>query len=189
MNRRRENIKFWYSTVIVSIAFTFLACFSHYVRHKPDGNAFRFLQSVVYYNNSPSTPRGIYIKIPMLWLARGDYVVYEPYEAVWDIASQRGWTKYGTPFLKRVRGLAGDEYRADLKDGFYVGNRYFGSIAILDGQGRLMPMHLGEYRVPPDNFLPVGENNSSFDGRYTGTVAKKNIRAKVIPLFTEAMIP
>lgn len=189
MNRRKENLKFWVSTMISSLILTLMACFSHYVKNMPDANTFRFLQSIVYYNNTPSTPRGIYIRVPMLWLQRGDYVIYEPYEAVWDIASERGWCKYGTPFLKRVRGLVGDKYSTDLKDGFYVNNKYFGSIIAIDGQGRLMPMHLGEYYVPPEEFLPVGESNASFDGRYTGTVARKNIRAKVVPLLTEAMIP
>lgn len=189
MDRRKENIKFWYSTVLVSVIVTLMACFSHYMKHEPDVNKFRILQSIVYCNNSPSTPRGIYLRIPMLWLGRGDYVVYEPYEAVGSLASSRGWCKEGTPFLKRVRGLAGDKYTVDIKDGFYVNNRYFGRIAILDVQGQLMPMHLGEYRVPPGEFLPVGENNSSFDGRYTGTVARKKIQAKVIPILTEAMMP
>lgn len=189
MNYRRENFKFWSFAVFLSVLMTVMSCFSHYVKNC-DTERFRIFSSYIFYNNSPSTPRGLYIKIPMLWLSRGDYVVYQPYEEVSAIAVERGWNKSrNTSFLKRVRGIAGDAYSSDLIDGFYVNGRYFGSITILDSKGQFMPMHLGSYHVPPDEFLPVGENSMSFDGRYTGTVSKRNIQAKVIPLLTEAMIP
>ena len=38
-------------------------------------------------------------------------------------------------------------------------------------------------------FLPIGTNPRSFDGRYTGTVPLKNIKARVIPLITGTWMP
>lgn len=190
MNYRRENFKFWIITILFSLLITFMSCFSHYAKICPNSDAFRILGSYIFYNASPSTPRGIYLRVPKLWLSRGDYVIYKPSKETSTIAFERGWNKRkNMSFLKRVRGLAGDTYSSDLMDGFYVNGRYFGSIAILDGKGNLMPMHLGSHHVPLGEFLPVGENTKSFDGRYTGTVPIENIQAKVIPLFTEAIIP
>ena len=190
MNYRRENFKFWIITTFFSLLMTFMSCFSHYAKVYPDTDMFRIFGSYIFYNTSPSTPRGIYIRVPMLWLARGDYVIYKPSREASAIAFERGWNKRkNMSFLKRVRGLSGDTYSTDIMNGFYVNGKYFGSIAILDGKGNLMPMHLGSHHVPLDEFLPVGENSMSFDGRYTGTVPIQNIQAKVIPLFTEAMIP
>lgn len=190
MEFRKENIRFWSMTIIFSLSMTLITCFSHYIKVNPDTDMFRICKSFVFYNKSPSIPRGIYLRVPRLWVTSGDYVIYSPPSDVTDIAFNRGWIKSKKiTFIKRVRGLAGDTYSADLTKGFCINNRFLGNIAIIDGKGRLMPMRLGEYHVPHNEFLPMGDNPASFDGRYTGTVPMDNIKAKVIPIFTEMMIP
>ena len=54
-----------------------------------------------------------------------------------------------------------------------------------DNQGRKMPVKEGVFIVGEKEFLPIGEDEHSFDGRYTGTVPLANIKSRVIPLITK----
>ena len=73
---------------------------------------------------------------------------------------------------------------------FCGGNgRYIGQAYPQDQEGRPMPEIRGSFLVPEEEFLPIGTNPRSFDGRYTGTVPLKNIKARVIPLITGTWMP
>lgn len=190
MSYRKENLKFWIMTIIFSFSVTTISCFGHYVNENQDSDSFRIFNSLIFYNASPSIPRGVYIRIPMLWIKNGDYVVYHPNKEATDIAFERSWIKSKhITFIKRVRGIQGDIYSIDINTGFYINGKYYGQISVCDGTGKAMPIHSGVHYVSQNEFLPVGESSMSFDGRYTGTVPLENIKAKVIPLFTEAMLP
>ena len=80
-------------TIIFSLSMTLITCFSHYIKVNPDTDMFRICKSFVFYNKSPSIPRGIYLRVPRLWLTSGDYVIYSPPSDVTDIAFNRGWIK------------------------------------------------------------------------------------------------
>lgn len=127
MEFRKENIRFWSMSIIFSLSMTLITCFSHYIKVNPDTDMFRICKSFVFYNKSPSIPRGIYLRVPRLWVTSGDYVIYSPQNDATDIAFNRGWIKSKKiTFIKRVRGLAGDTYSADLTNGFYINNRFLG---------------------------------------------------------------
>ena len=145
---------------------------------------------ILYYNHTDSLPRGLYLRMPQGELQDGDYVVFEPTEAITSVAYERGWLSPGVKFMKRVGAVAGESYEVELETlQFKANEKYIGQVYEEDREGRLMPKIRGKYVVPCGEFLPVGTNPRSFDGRYTGTVPLRNITAKVIPLITGSWMP
>ena len=129
---------------------------------------------VFYYNHTDSLPRGLYLRMPLRELQDGDYVVFEPTEAITSVAYERGWLSPGVRFLKQVGAVAGESYEIEPETLQFKGP---------------MPEIRGRFLVPEGEFLPIGTNPRSFDGRYTGTVPLKNITARVIPLLTGTWMP
>lgn len=130
-------------------------------------------------------PTGLYIRIPFETLADGDYVVFEPNEPAARFSVARGWMKPGGLFLKEIGALPGETYFINPETlQFYANEKYIGQVSLRDHEDRPLPSIRGNYMVPEGEFLPVGRNSSSFDGRYTGTVPLGNIRAKVAPILT-----
>lgn len=137
------------------------------------------------WNDSGSVPRGIYLRLPLGTLSDGDYVVFEPKELALRFSVARGWSKPGQLFLKQIGALSGESYSINPDTlQFYANGRYIGQTALRDSENRPLPVLRGTYLVPDGEFLPIGENPRSFDGRYTGTVPVSHIRAKAIPLLT-----
>lgn len=187
-NLREENLKDWIMSIMLSVILTFFSCLCHYAAATQ--TKIDFLKDIVYINNSPSLPMGIYLRIPMLWLNQDDYVVYSPPDDVINMALQRGWIEDSDVlFLKRVRGLPGDTYSVTPIEGFYVNGKYQGQVEVMDAKANPMPQHYGQHVVPLKSFLPGGEAVNSYDGRYTGPVPINRIKAKVIPIITDKLFP
>ena len=145
---------------------------------------------LLYYNQTDSLPRGIYLRVPQRELQDGDYVIYEPTETVKSLACERGWLEPGTKFLKQVGAVAGESYEIEPDTlQFRATDRYIGQVFERDREGRPMPELRGRFLVPEGEFLPVGTNPRSFDGRYAGTVPLGNIRARVVPIITGTWMP
>lgn len=143
-------------------------------------------QDILYYNETASLPRGIYLRIPAMTIERGDIVVYDPPAAVLQVAIQRGYTQHSDArLLKRVGAVAGDAYSVGDQGSFCINGEYIGQMRQTDSLDRPLPqLPQGSYTVPDGEFLPIGDTTRSFDGRYTGTVPLTSIRAVVIPIFT-----
>ena len=140
---------------------------------------------LICWNDSGSVPRGIYLRVPIGMPAEGDYVVFLPNELSKRFSVARGWSKPEELWLKQIGALPGGIYSVHCVSlQFFANGRYVGQAALRDSEDRPMPELRGEYTVPEGEFLPVGSNPRSFDGRYTGTVPLTHIRAKVIPLLT-----
>lgn len=169
---------------IISLLLFLLALF--YICHISSSNSSRRQEgSLFYINTSPSIPRGIYLRVPMLELQRQDYVVYRPTEECINTAMSRGWiNNQDILFIKHIGGLSGDVYEVNKTYGFYISHQYYGHISGYDACGQPIPCKYGSYIVPDDMFLPVGDSPKSFDGRYTGPVPMANIQAKVVPFIT-----
>lgn len=144
-------------------------------------------QDILFYNQTASIPRGIYLRIPAATIERGDIVVYDPPEEVLDFAVQRGYTQHkDVRFLKRVGAVAGDVYSIGEHRAFCINDAYIGEVRELDSKDRPLPqLAQGDYVVSDGMFLPIADTTRSFDGRYTGTVPITRIRAVVIPVFTQ----
>ena len=142
-----------------------------------------YIPKIIFSNISSSLPYHIYLRIPNIYTAAGDYVVYIPPKEVKDIAASRGWMKEETFFLKEIGGVAGDSYYISKDLNFYINGKYVGKVSATDKENRPMPFNPGLNIIPEDSFMPIGTNPKSFDGRYTGAVSNKAIIAKVIPIF------
>ncbi len=165
--------------LLVTVVYSF-AVFWREHRFLPEGSW------LICWNGSGSVPKGLYLRVPVGILEDGDYVVFEPNELTASYAVARGWSKPGTLFLKEIGALPGENYCVNPDTlQFYANGRYIGQASQRDHEGRPLPSVIrGSYIVPAGEFLPIGRNSSSFDGRYTGTVPLGNIRAKVTPLLT-----
>lgn len=127
-------------------------------------------------NTSPSMPSGIY------WIAhdtasveRGSVVLFAPPDGVRELIYGRGWLPEGMPLLKTVGGISGDTYC--VRDGrFVVASNDVGPVFARDSQGLPLPQIVGCRRVDAGEFLPVASTlDRSFDGRYFGAVAVRNV--------------
>ena len=169
--------KFWMLLVFLCTAFMVLAGVFHWALPRQD---------ILFYNETASLLRGIYLRVPAVQIERGDIVVYDPPKDVLDFAVRRGYTIHkDARFLKRVGAIAGDVYSVETQGRFYINGVYMGQIKETDHFGHILPqLGRGEYIVPCGAFLPLADAADSFDGRYTGTVPLTSIRAVVIPVFT-----
>jgi conjugative transfer signal peptidase TraF len=141
---------------------------------------------LIFFNETSSLPRGVYLRIPAWYLHDGDFVVFTPNEETSMLATSRSWSRPNEYFLKKIGAIEGEDYQIDAATkSFFANRRYIGQVIPKDRNDEPMPIHAGDFIVPKGEFLPIGTNPRSFDGRYTGTVSVKNIHAKVIPFITE----
>lgn len=143
------------------------------------------LPQLLIYNHTPSVPYGWYLIYPSEIYHVGDLVVFNAPDEVQHLALERGWLQDGDFMLKRIGAIQGDSYKVLDNHQFFASDRYIGQIAIADHKGLPMPsLAAGEYVVGENNFLPIAEHPSSFDGRYYGEVPIKNIVYRVLPIWT-----
>jgi len=147
-----------------------------------------FFPPMFYINTTNSEPQGIYKIVQSdsaLDLKIGDYIIVEVPENMEPIVYGRGWAVPGTPLIKQVGAVAGDEYTiADAE--FYINNRHIGTIAKIDRQGEPLPqLEQGSKIVSQGHLLAVStHHNRSFDSRYMGEIEMSKVKTKVVPIAT-----
>ena len=149
------------------------------------GLCFEEMSEVFYLNVTRSLPAGLYMRIPGKECRRGDYIVYEPPEEVREVIIKNGWGDGKHNFLKRVGATAGEKYSIDaVTRAFEIEGKYIGQAYEKDNAGNPLPTLRGKFEVPKDYVLPVATGARSFDGRYSGAIAKSRIKARVVPILT-----
>lgn len=146
---------------------------------------FEGMAEVFYLNMTSSLPRGLYMKVSSEELSRGDYIIYEPSEEVKAIIIKNGWGNGKHDFLKKVGAVSGEKFsiNADTLT-FEIEGEYIGKVFEKDNVGHELPKLRGNFEVPQDCVLPIATSERSFDGRYSGVISNKKIKAKVMPIFT-----
>lgn len=149
------------------------------------GALIRLSGHVLYVNDSPSMPRGLYwIRLGELPTEHGEVVVFRPAPAFAHFIYGRGWLPRGMPLIKPVGGLPGDIY-CIIDARFVVDGEDAGPIFARDTQGLPVPQIAGCHRVARGTFLPVSSFiPRSFDGRYMGTVPVSNVVGTGVPVLT-----
>lgn len=136
----------------------------------------------LYFNASPSAPRGVYILSPAIRNERGDFVIAALPPGAASLATGRDYLASGIPVLKRVSGLRGDRV---CRDGLLI--RVNGHIAatakLADARGRSLPVWNGCRRLGEDDVFLLGEHPDSFDGRYFGLLKRRQIIGKAVRLW------
>ncbi len=117
-------------------------------------------------NETPSLPRGLYMRMPRPATA-GSIVTVAP-----PAAAQSYLANLGAPanarLLKRVAAGPGETVCRDQRRLSWAR----GHVAVLpwDRRGRPLPTWRGCRRLAPDEFIVVGDSAASFDSRYFGPV-------------------
>ena len=138
------------------------------------------------WNRTSSMPRGFYLlehRTPV----RGDIVLFQPTELEKRYSLARNYVpRPDARLIKRMAAVAGDTYEVTSgKNGrLLVNGEDLGPVMLRDSQNRPLPQLERDvtYTVPEGEFLPVADNERSFDGRYTGTVPIENIVGVLHPI-------
>lgn len=86
--------------------------------------------------------------------------------------------------IKEVVGFPGDLFCVYPNGDFTLNQQTLGKAKTLDGQGKIIPRQSGCQKIPPEEWVVLGQGENSFDSRYFGSVKRRDILGKAIPAFT-----
>lgn len=115
---------------------------------------------------------------------RGDMVIMSVPDRFKRYVYGRRWLPEGWPLLKHVGAVPGDLFC--IRGGHLtINGAIIGPVFQSDHEGMPLPRLEGCRRVPAGHFLPVAAGlQSSFDGRYMGSVSQSEIRGLAKPVLT-----
>lgn len=135
------------------------------------------------WNASASAPIGLYAVSPGTAPGRGDMVIAWPPAAARQFAAHRRYLPANVPLVKRVVAVAGDTI-CGVDRTVTVNGRRVALRRAADAAGRPLPAWQGCIRLAPGMvFLLMTETPDSFDGRYFGPTAARDIIGRATPLW------
>ena len=135
------------------------------------------------WNASASAPIGLYAVSPGTAPGRGDMVIAWPPAAARQLAAHRRYLPANVPLVKRVAAVAGDTI-CGVDRTVTVNGRAVALRRAADAGGRPLPAWQGCIRLAPGMvFLLMTETPDSFDGRYFGPTAARDIIGRATPLW------
>jgi len=135
------------------------------------------------WNASASAPIGLYAVSPGTAPGRGDMVIAWPPATARQLAAHRHYLPANVPLVKRVVAAAGDTVCA-VDRSVTVNGRLAAPRRIVDAAGRPLPAWQGCIRLTQGMvFLLMTETPDSFDGRYFGPTAARDVIGKATPLW------
>lgn len=135
------------------------------------------------WNASASAPRGLYWVSPGAVLARGDTVIAWAPRGARMLAARRRYIPINVPLVKRIAAVAGDRVCARGAV-ITIGGKVVALRRVHDAAGRPMPWWQGCVTLGPRQFLLLNAAPGSFDGRYFGLTARRDITGRARPLWT-----
>lgn len=137
------------------------------------------------WNASASVPIGLYSLEPANHLEVTDLVAVMPPPPLAAFLIARGYLGEGTPLLKRVMGLPGQEV-CRLSNAITVDGVPLGEALRRDRLGRDLPVWQGCRRIAPGHlFLMNPDVSDSLDGRYFGPIPATAVIGRAMPLLTD----
>lgn len=130
-------------------------------------------------NESPSLPKGLYLRAPISSPKVGAIVAFRPPPAAKAYLRELGMPPDGL-LLKRVAAAAGDEVCASRRVVTTPTRRV--DVRASDRHGRALPTWSGCKRLAPGDVFVLGDTAASFDSRYFGPVP----RQALVGVFWEA---
>lgn len=135
------------------------------------------------WNASASAPIGLYSVSPGTVPGRGDMVIAWPPASARQLAAHRRYLPVNVPLVKRVVAVAGDTI-CGVDRTVTVNGRRVALRRAADAAGRPLPAWQGCIRLAPGMvFLLMTETPDSFDGRYFGPTAARDIIGTATPLW------
>ncbi|QTL03231.1 S26 family signal peptidase [Aquabacter sp. L1I39] len=137
------------------------------------------------WNVSASVPIGLYALEPADALEITDLVAVMPPPPLAAFLIARGYLGEGTPLLKRVMGLPGQDV-CRLGNAITVDGAPLGEALPRDRMGRDLPVWQGCRRIAPGElFLMNPDVGDSLDGRYFGPILATIVIGRAMPLLTD----
>jgi len=137
------------------------------------------------WNVSASVPIGLYSLEPADHLEITDLVAVTPPPPLAAFLIGRGYLGEGTPLLKRLMGLPGQDV-CRLGNAITVDGVPLGEALPRDHIGRDLPVWQGCQRIAPDHlFLMNPDVGDSLDGRYFGPIPATTVIGRAMPLLTD----
>lgn len=137
------------------------------------------------WNVSASIPVGLYSVEPADHLEITDLVAVMPPPPLAAFLIARGYLGEGTPLLKRVMGLPGQDV-CRFSDAITVDGVPLGKALRRDRLGRDLPVWQGCQRIAAgDLFLMNPDVSDSLDGRYFGPIPATTVIGRAMPLLTD----
>lgn len=125
------------------------------------------------YNHSRSMAPGFYVRTNSP-IARGAIVTIRALDAAPLEAVRRGFDDPGDRFLKRVAAIGGDTV-CGREERVTINGRIAATRRRFDSQGRSLVAWQGCHVLGEHELLLLGDGPESFDGRYFGTVDRRDI--------------
>ncbi|WP_064608914.1 signal peptidase I [Streptobacillus moniliformis] len=122
-------------------------------------------------NISESSPIGIYLvnRFSKKY-KKGDYIVYRIDNEYKEYVNKE---LKDLDTVKQIKGIAGDEIEY-IDNKIYINKEEVGEIIY-----EIPIKSRKKYIIPENEFLTIGDVSYSVDGRYYGTIKKKDIKYKV----------
>ncbi|WP_070151931.1 S26 family signal peptidase [Sphingobium phenoxybenzoativorans] len=135
------------------------------------------------WNASASAPLGLYAVLPVAQIKRGDMILAWPPPQARRLAAQRHYLPATIPLIKRVAARNGDLVCAS-GDVVFVNGKVLVNRLKFDSAGRPLPQWRGCVRLDRDMiFLAMPEVSGSFDGRYFGPTARREMIGREVLLW------
>ncbi|WP_110754715.1 S26 family signal peptidase [Phyllobacterium leguminum] len=137
------------------------------------------------WNATASAPVGLYTISPVDRLEVSDLVALQPPEPLTDFMAKRGYVRRGTPLLKHVLALPGQQVcrigRVITVDGIEMGDALE-----RDRLGRPLLVWRGCRTIAAGElFLMNAEVRDSLDSRYFGPLPVSAVIGRATPLYTD----
>ncbi len=137
------------------------------------------------WNVSASVPIGLYALEPADHLEITDLVAVMPPRPLAAFLIARGYLGEGTPLLKRVMALPGQDV-CRFSDAITVDGVPLGEALRRDSLGRDLPVWQGCRRIASGYlFLMNPDVRDSLDGRYFGPIPATTVIGRAMPLLTD----
>ncbi len=145
--------------------------------------SFRSFAPWLVWNGSNSAPIGLY-RIEYRVVQLGEFALVEPPKSIAALIAKRRYLPPGTPLIKRVSGLSGDEI-CRINERILINKTHVADALLFDSMGRKMPVWSGCFELNLDEVFLLNAPIKSFDGRYLGVTKTSEIIGVSIPLWTK----
>lgn len=145
---------------------------------------FNFLKNNYAINRSSSITQGIYKLHPINSLNKGDIVVFDVNNDIYNYMLGRSYiNKYTVAFIKKIAGVPNDTIELN-KDLIINGQIIKRDLPKVDSLGRELPLIQGKFKLKEDEYFLIGTHIRSFDSSYMGIVKKDQIKNKAELIFS-----
>lgn len=129
-------------------------------------SAWADLPKTLIWNGSASAPIGLYW-VSQRDLEKGDLVLAHADSAMQFLLNERGYLPPGTPILKRIAAVQGDEICRE-NAAISINGRVVATALIHDSKGRYLPVWSGCHVLMRGEIFLLNDHPRSLDGRYFG---------------------